>query len=409
VTSVVVAAMSAALGACGMLLMAQDHPPQHQATASAMEQLHVQAVYDRLAPSVVDVTATLRYDAETAEGTGIVISAAGGLILTNNHVVRGATGVSITLTTSGRQLPARVVGTDSRADVAILQVPGARSLHPGLAQAGMAGPGVLAAGVPVVAIGNQAGVGGTPTIAPGTITATGQTIRANDSSAAFTETLSDMLATSAHIAPGDSGGPLADAEGKVVGLITAAGAGSPGIGYAIPIGNAIAAARQITAARAAPGVTTRPRGFLGVVLAAGAVHGPGAGTASAASAAASAASGPGTASAPAGAHATSATGSSPAAPGCAPTIGAARLPRGDAPTRAGAKLYGVLCGTGAAAAGLRAGDVITAAAGRPVTSPQALTTIIGDCRPGARIPVSWVSPAGRERTSVVTLDAAPAA
>src|SRR5215469_3370802 len=221
VSSAVVAVISAGLGACGGLLLAQDQAPR-QGPSSSAASLHVQAVYNRLEPSIVDVAASLRYDGETAEGTGFVINAADGLVLTNNHVIRDATAVTVTLTRNGEQFPARIVGADLPADVALLQVEG----PPKLSQAAVGNSSTLGSGAPVLALGNQAGAGGTPTVAPGFVTGTGQTIEANDASTAFTETLHDMLATSAHIAPGDSGGPLADAQGQIVGMVTAAGVNS---------------------------------------------------------------------------------------------------------------------------------------------------------------------------------------
>jgi S1-C subfamily serine protease len=69
---------------------------------------------------------------------------------------------------------------------------------------------------------------------------------------------------------------------------------------------------------------------------------------------------------------------------------------------------GVLCGTGAAAAGLAAGDVITSANGQHVSSADALTAIMSTCRPGTAVAVTWISAAGQQRTRQVRLDAAPA-
>ena len=386
------AALSAALGASGVILMAQGQRSQQPATAIEEPRLHVQAIYDKVEPTVVDVTSALRYEAETAEGTGFVINAADGLILTNNHVIRDATAVTVTLTRNGEQFPARIVGADLPADVALLQVQG----PPKLAQAAVANSSTLGAGAPVLALGNQAGAGGTPTVAPGVITGTGQTIEANDASTAFTETLHDMLATSAHIAPGDSGGPLADAQGQVVGMVTAAGDGSGGAGYAIPIDDALAAARLIAAGRAAPGVIIGTHAFLGVVVRSTASPGP-------------RDHAPGGPSSKARPFPVSAPPMS--ASHCLPTSTArpGPMPSRAAPARSGALVYGVLCGTGAAAAGLAPGDVITGAAGRPVPSPAALTTIVGKCQPGAVVPITWVSPGGHRQTSLVRLDAAPAA
>ena len=76
---------------------------------------------------------------------------------------------------------------------------------------------------------------------------------------------------------------------------------------------------------------------------------------------------------------------------------------------AGALVVGVLCGTGAATAGIAAGDVITTADGRQVQSPDALTAIVAACRPGTVVPVTWVSTAGLARTSRIRLSPAPAA
>jgi S1-C subfamily serine protease len=379
--------LSAALGAFGVILMSQGRSPRLQAAASGERRLRVQAVYDEVEPAVVDVTSTLRYDAETAQGTGFVINAADGLVLTNNHVIRDATAVTITLTSDGRRFRARIVGVDVPADVALLQVQGTSRLS----QASVGNSGGAGSGTPVLAIGNQAGAGGAPTVAPGVITGTGQTIEANDASTAFTETLRDMLATSAHIAPGDSGGPLADAGGQVVGMVTAAGASAIGAGYAIPINDALAAARLIAVGHPSPGVIIGTQAFLGVVTSPSAASSP---------------------------RRQAAQGHSPTArsvpasrPGCLPTSAppAQRSPAGIAPTRSGALVYGVLCGTGAQAAGLAPGDVITDVAGHRVPSPAVLAVIVTSYQPGSLIAVTWITPAGQRQTSLVRLDAAPAA
>ena len=85
------------------------------------------------------------------------------------------------------------------------------------------------------------------------------------------------------------------------------------------------------------------------------------------------------------------------------------MPATIAPARSGALVDGVLCGTGAAVAGITPGDVITAAAGRPVASPDALTAIMSGSRPGAVVPVTWVAVTGTTRTSLIRLEVAPAA
>ena len=168
--------MSASLGASGVLLMAQGHPPSRPAIARTT--LRAQSIYAKVQPSVVDVTSTLRYDGETAEGTGVIISAADALVLTNNHVIRDATKVAVTLTATGRQYQARVVGADVTADVALLQLQGAAKL----AAATMGNSSAVTAGTPVLAIGNRAGAGGDPADTAGVISALGQTIQASDAS-----------------------------------------------------------------------------------------------------------------------------------------------------------------------------------------------------------------------------------
>src|ERR1700743_3816209 len=114
---VVVAALSAVLGACGVLLMAQGGDPNQPPTsASSTRGQQIPGIYNKLEPTVVDAPAALRSHADTDEGTGFVINAADGLILTNNHVIRGATTVTVTLTSNGREFPARIVGEDVTAD-----------------------------------------------------------------------------------------------------------------------------------------------------------------------------------------------------------------------------------------------------------------------------------------------------
>jgi S1-C subfamily serine protease len=381
--------LGVALGAGGVLLLRPSGllsvvPASSLTGRSAARPLNTQTIYRRLEPSIVDVTATLRYDDETASGTGFVVDGRAGLVLTNNHVIRDATSVTATLTSTGKNYPARIVGVDVAADIAVLQLQGAA----GLTAAPLGESAGVSVGTPVLAIGNQAGQGGSPTIAPGIIDSLNRTILANDGSSAFTETLRGMLQTSARIEPGDSGGPLVNASGVVIGVDTAAGTGTAAVGYAIPIGGAMAVARQIATRRPAPGIVIGTGGFLGVVVPATARHAPRLQEQ--------------------GAHSRAAGGSAQP-PGCLDTEAQATLPPTVAPARAGALVEGVLCGTGAAAAGIAAGDVITAAAGRPVSSPDALTAIMAARRPGTMVQVTWVTADGAARTALVLVDVAPAA
>jgi S1-C subfamily serine protease len=390
-----VAVLGIALGAGGIALL---HPfaPGHATTAlvgaaatrrSGIEKrapLSSQAIYARIEPSVVDVTSTLRYDNETASGTGFIVDSRAALVITNNHVIRDATSVTVTLPATNQTYVAHIIGVDETADIAVLQV-----TAPGLVQAPIGDSAVIENGAAVVSFGNQAGAGGSPAVAPGVISGIGRTIQASDNASGFTETLHNMLQTTARIEPGDSGGPLADSAGAVIGVDTAAGTGSAATGYAIPINTAMAAERQIRAGSPASGITLGVRGFIGVI------NPPVAASSLPAQEARE--------------HVHAAPGAGTAPPlVCAATEADARVTGAVAPARAGALVVGVLCGTGAAAAGLASGDVITAANGQHISSPGALTAVIGDCQPGTMVAVTWVNPAGRTRTSAIRVDTAPA-
>jgi S1-C subfamily serine protease len=352
----------------------------------AMSRLSDKSVYARIAPSVVDVTATLQYDDETASGTGFVIDTARAMVLTNNHVIRDATTVRVTLPATGRSYQARIIGTDVPADIAVLQLVGAPRL-PAVRTGDSSG---LAAGTPVLAIGNEAGVGRSPSVARGVVSATNRTILANDGTTGFTETLHGMVQVTAKIAPGDSGGPLANTAGQVIGVDTAAGTGTDAAGYAIPIGAALRTALQIAAGQPGPGITIGVGGFLGVVVPSTATTSPQAQAKEEHS------------------MGTDVAGSvSPS--GCIETEASAGVPAAIAPAAAGALVDGVLCGTAAAAVGIAPGDVITAAGGHLVSSPDSLTALVSAARPGSVMSVTWIAVAGTMHSALVRLNAAPAA
>jgi S1-C subfamily serine protease len=362
------------------------------ATAAAAKQargagraLSDEAIYARVEPSVVDVTATLRFDDETASGTGFFVNSRDGLVLTNNHVIRDATSVTVTIPATKQTYQAQIVGADLSADIALLRI----TPLPGTVSAPIGDSASVAVGSTVVAIGNRAGAGGPPVPAPGVISGVGRTIQAADGTSGFTETLHGMLQTTAKIQPGDSGGPLADAAGAVIGVDTAAGTGGGEAGYAIPINAAMTVERQIARGRPAAGITLGVGGFLGVIIPSSSAPSPRAQAAEERS-----------------------LGTDPAdsAPqiGCLPTEAGAGVPDSVAPVDSGALVDGVLCGTGAEAAGMAAGDVIITADGRAVSSPNGLTAIVSDFRPGSMVDITWVSPEGATRASRVRLDSAPA-
>jgi S1-C subfamily serine protease len=383
-----VAVLGIILGTGGLALLRKftPEPPTTLAATAAKgntgKALSQQAIEARIEPSVVDVTATLTYDDETASGTGFVVDAKKVLILTNNHVIRDATEVSVTIPATGQSYTARIVGADVPADIAVLEIKPVA----GLKAAPIGDSADLDANDTVISLGNQAGAGGSPAVTTGLISGTARTIQAADGASGFSETLHNMLATTAKIEPGDSGGPLAGTAGTVIGVDTAAGTGGTSTGYAIPINAAMAAERQITEGRPGPGVSFGVNGFLGVVV------------------------GSSKASSPARQRAQEQTGSGAAGSpgGCVSTKSEVLPPTAIAPVRAGALVIGGLCGTGAASAGIASGDVITEAAGRRIGSPNELTAIVNGARPGSVVSVTWVSRSGTLRTSQVRLSAAPA-
>ena len=275
-----VVVLGVALGVGGIALLLRPFtpgsPPRLAATAATRDArtgprpLSDAVIRARIEPSVVDVTATLTYDDETASGTGFVIDGRTGLILTNNHVIRDATSVTVTVPATDQAYRADIVGVDVTADVAVLQIRPVAGLH----GVPLGDSATVTAGAQVMSFGNQAGAGGSPAVAPGVITGTDRTIQADDGAAGFSETLHGMLATTARIEPGDSGGPLADSAGTVIGVDTAAGTGGADTGYAIPINAAMAAERQITGRQPGQGISLGVDGFLGVIVGSGTARSP---------------------------------------------------------------------------------------------------------------------------------------
>jgi S1-C subfamily serine protease len=418
--------LSVALGAAGMAMLnpfgarGTQYPPSLTGHGSPRQSLNAQHVYDRVAPSVLDITAVLRYDDAIAQGTAFVFDGSRNLVVTNNHVIKDATSVTATLVTTGKTYRARVVGTNPAADIAVLQVDGPLRLT----TAPIGDSGDVQLGDQVLVIGNQAGQGGPLTIAPGIINSLNRTIEAADGGAGYTETLHDILQTSAQIEPGDSGGPLADADGRIIGVDTASSTGPGAAGFAVPVNPALAVARQIADGRPGPGIGLGTGAFLGVLVVARAPAGPQAQpqpslTDHAASgrhtllSSAAGTPGPGRGSGgpPRRAIAVPGRGAGGRAangPSCLVTESEAATPGAVAPIRSGALVEGVLCGTPAATSGLAAGDVIVKAAGRAVSSPGSLSAIVAGCQPGTELPVTWVDLGGLTRTALIQVAAAPA-
>ena len=175
----------------------------------------VGSIAAKVAPALVDVNSTFGYQGAQGAGTGVVLSSTGE-ILTNNHVIDGATKISVTDVGNGKTYDATVVGYDASHDVAVLQLHGAS----GLQTAKLGDSAAAAVGDPVVAIGNAGGTGGTPTSAGGSITALGQSITASDELGGTSEQLSGLIQVNANVQAGDSGGSLVNSAGQVIGIDT---------------------------------------------------------------------------------------------------------------------------------------------------------------------------------------------
>jgi len=157
------------------------------ANAMGATVLTTQQIASKVDPGLVDVVTTLGYQSGAAAGTGMVLTP-NGEVLTNNHVIDGATSIKITDVGNGRTYPARVVGYDKTHDVAVLQAEGASGL-----QTVTLSSSAPRTGQKVVALGNAGGKGGTPSVVTGRITGLDQSITASDESAGAAERLTGMI------------------------------------------------------------------------------------------------------------------------------------------------------------------------------------------------------------------------
>jgi S1-C subfamily serine protease len=272
-----------------------------------------------------------------------------GEVLTNNHVISGATNITVTDIGNGQTYPATVVGYDRNHDVAVLQMQGAS----GLQTASIGDSNAVTVGDEIAAIGNAGGVGGTPSIAGGTVSALDQAVTVSDDTTGSSEQLSGLIQVAADVQPGDSGGPLVNTAGQVVGVDTAGSAGSRsqssgGEGMAIPINDATA------------NVHIGPTGILGIMVREPTAH--------------------------AGHN------------GVRSRYGAA-VP--------GVLVAGVTPGSPSEQSGLAAGDVIMSLDGAAVDSPTTLTTLLTSHHPGDLVRVAWADQSGQQQNAAVRLAAGP--
>jgi S1-C subfamily serine protease len=210
---------------------------------------------------IVDIYTTLGYeDGAAAAGTGMLISRTGE-VLTNNHVIRGATKFKVVDVLTHRPYNATVVGYSVSHDIAELQL--ATATH--LQTIKLGGRLALHVGQPVVARGNAQGRGGAPREARGQVVALHRTIVARDLTGE-SETLHNVIATNTAVEPGDSGGPLEDAHNRAIGMVTAGTTVGAHRAFAIPIRQALLYARSIMKGKSSAAIHVGPTAFLGVVL-----------------------------------------------------------------------------------------------------------------------------------------------
>jgi S1-C subfamily serine protease len=331
------------------LQVSQGQQPAGQQGALSNSQIAAQ-----VDPGLVDIVTTLGYRHAQAAGTGMVLNPSGE-VLTNNHVIEGATSIKAVEVGSGRTYRATVVGYDRSHDVAVLQLRAASGL-----QTVPTGDSARASiGEKVVAIGNAGGKGGTPSVVSGRIVALGASVTAKDAAAGTSERLTGLIGHNAPIEPGDSGGPLVSQTGKVIGMNTAASSGFTMQGqtqaFAIPIDRALSIADRIESGRGSATVHIGATGFVGVGV-----------------------------------------------------ISADQAQLQGVPAGSGVLIGGVFSGSPADIAGLRAGDVIVSVGGRRVGSPEVLQSVLQRHHPGDRVGLTWVDQGGLRHSATVTLMNGPA-
>jgi len=325
-----VIATSATTGVVVHSLDGRSTPVVHStvdAVAKTTSTTSVKAALAKITPSVVLIQDTIAQSGgggfgrtTTAAGTGMIVSS-DGLVLTNAHVVNGATNITVTLSDKSTH-SATLVGIDTTADMAVIKIAGVSNLTP----VTFAKSADAEVGDAVIAVGNAEALGNTPSVTTGIISAKNRTLSDSSSS------LSGLLQTDAAISPGNSGGPLVDMNGNVVGMNTAVQTGSANepaanIGFSIASDKITAALPSLEAGKnASSGGPTTNRGFLGVSVSDN--------------------------------------------------------------TGGGALVNGVTANGPAAAAGIQAGDVITALDGTSIADAQSLVTALAGDAPGKTVSVT---------------------
>jgi len=295
---------------------------------------------------VVTINTTLNYDRdEQAAGTGMILSSS-GYILTNNHVVESSTNISVTVESTGKTYTAVVVGTDKTADVAVLKLAGAS----GLSSVSFAAAEKVVDGQSIYSVGNAEGTGNLVT-AVGTVGAVNQSLAIGSDESTASENLSGLIQLNSDVVSGDSGGPLFDKTGRVIGMVTAASSGSSTVtGYAINIAQVLKVADAIEAGSTSSAIVLGYPAFAGINI----------------------------------------------------NIDAA------AQSTDGVPVQSTFPGMPANKAGIGEGDTITAVNGVAITTPDQLTAAIQSHKVGDSVSITWLDPQGVSHTAPITLVAGPA-
>jgi S1-C subfamily serine protease len=294
---------------------------------------------------VVVIETNLGFQGGQTAGTGMVLTSSGE-ILTNNHVIRGATDIKVVVPNTGQSYSAQVIGYDVSHDVAVLRVSGASNLK----TISQGDSGSVNPGQSVQAVGNAGGTGRL-SFASGTVTNVDRAITVGDDQGG-SESLSGLIETNAAVRPGDSGGPLLNSSGQVIGMDTAASVSNDvaqtttNDGYAIPINNAMSIVKQIESGNGSGTVHVGGTAFLGVESTANSYS-------------------------------------------------------------SGAEISAVVPGSAAEAAGLTAGDLILSVGGHTISSPDELSQVVLTQKPGASISAVYLDQAGATQITNLTLASGP--
>jgi S1-C subfamily serine protease len=328
-----------------------ESPIQPQPGGSSSGALDSSAVAAKVVPAVVNINTTLAGGGNAA-GTGLIVTSSGE-VLTNDHVVRGSTSITVSVQGRSQTYPAHVVAANQAQDVALIKIEGAS----GLPTITFGDSTALKVGDSVLAIGNALGRGGSPRVTQGNITALDQTITASEGRSQ-PEMLSGMIESDADIYPGDSGGAVVNASGQVVGMITAGQAmgfrsSASNVGYAIASNTALQVINRIRAGEQAADLVYGQIGYIGVT---------------------------------------------------AQTLTAAAAAQLGLNVSSGALVVGVQPGSPAEAAGITQDSAITSVGGTAVTTTTTLGNAVKAHKPGEKVAVTWVNKTGTH-TATVSLGA----